>query len=724
MDKKKDNKVVQTALWLPKKIGAFGVMMTHVNPTVLKVAYGYVKDEGFFSAYRHLMRDYNKGVSKKMEVIVDKRAYRKIKDFDNLQTVKIPYRKKPLVSIIIPAYNQFNYTYYCIRSIIKYSRDVSYEIILADDCSTDYTSRIEEKVKNIVVSRTDENMLFLRNCNHAARAARGKYLLFLNNDTQVQPGWLKPLTDLMEADASIGMTGSMLVFDDGALQEAGGIIWKDASGWNFGREDDPLKPEYQYVKEVDYISGAAIMIRRSLWEEIGGFDEYFAPAYYEDADLAFTVREKGYKVVYQPLSVVVHFEGRSNGTDTSTGIKKNQLINQEKFVKKWKTVLERDHFNNGEKPFLARDRSRNKKRILVVDHYVPEYDKDAGGRCTYMYMKLFVKLGMQVTFIGDNFARTEPYATELTQMGIEILYGNDYLKNHMTWLKDHLRYYDYVYLQRPHIAIKYIDTVKKYFKGKIFYFAHDLHFLRLRREYELTGDKSKLKEAADFRKQEFYLFERADVVHVVGSYEQAVLQKELPEKVIRNIPLYIYEEIPEDILKDFSQRNDILFVGGFGHPPNIDAVLWFAREIFPKILSRHPDVIWRIVGAKATPEIEALASDHIILEGFVSDEKLDELYRTCRLAVVPLRYGAGVKGKVVEAGYYQIPLVTTTIGEEGISNEEGAFLVEDDPDRMADLISDLYVDFEKLRQMSDAGIDLIRNHYMLPEAERILKLDL
>ncbi len=325
---KKNNKMLDTALWLPRKIGAFGVMMTHVNPTVLRVACGYVKEEGFYGAYRHLMRDYNKGVSVKTEVIVDKRAFKKIKDFDSLQTVKIPYRNKPLVSIIIPAYNQFNYTYYCIRSIIKFSKGIDYEIILADDCSTDYTCRIKEKVKNIVVSRTDENMLFLRNCNHAAKEARGKYLLFLNNDTQVQPGWLKPLVDLMEADPSAGMTGSKLLFDDGALQEAGGIIWKDASGWNFGREDDPQKPDYNYVKEVDYISGAAIMVRRDLWEEIGGFDDYFAPAYYEDSDLAFTVREMGYKVLYQPLSVVVHFEGRSNGIDLTSGVKKNQVINQ------------------------------------------------------------------------------------------------------------------------------------------------------------------------------------------------------------------------------------------------------------------------------------------------------------------------------------------------------------------------------------------------------------
>ena len=126
--------------------------------------------------------------------------------------------------------------------------------------------------------------------------------MFLNNDTQVQPDWLSSLVDLIESDETIGMVGSKLVYPDGRLQEAGGIIWNNASGWNYGHLDDPMKPEYNYVKEVDYISGASLMIRKSLWESIGGFDERYVPAYYEDADLAFEVRKHGYKVVYQPKS--------------------------------------------------------------------------------------------------------------------------------------------------------------------------------------------------------------------------------------------------------------------------------------------------------------------------------------------------------------------------------------------------------------------------------------
>lgn len=710
--------------FIGRNIAAFCRMMTHVNWQELKIAAGYVKREGFFGAYHHLMRDYHQGEIKQIQVEVEDKIFDEITDIDACEKIEFPLVENPTVSIVIPAYNQFTYTYYCLKSILENSGDISYEVILADDCSTDITREIHKAVKNLIVARTEKNMLFLRNCNHAAKKAKGKYILFLNNDTQVQKDWLKPLVDLCERDATVGITGSKLVYADGTLQEAGGIIWKDASGWNYGRNTDAMLPEYNYVRDVDYISGASIMIRRSLWEELGGFDEYFAPAYYEDSDLAFQVRKAGYRVVYQPLSVVVHFEGKSNGTDLNSGVKKNQVENQMKFRDKWKEVLNKENLPNGQEVYLAKDRSQLKKRILVVDHYVPHYDNDAGGRCTYMYLKLFLKLGMKVTFIGDNFYPHEPYTTELTQMGIEILYGNYYCTNWQEWLKENLHYFDYVYLQRPHIAIKYIDIVKQYGKGKVFYFAHDLHFLRLTREYELTKDKKYLEEAEHFRKDEFYLFDKADVVHVVGSYEQAVLQKELPNKAIRNIPLYIYEELLSDINKDFTTRNDIIFVGGFGHPPNVDAVLWFAKEVFPGIVEKYPDIVWHIVGSKAPKEVQELAGKNIVLEGFVSDEDLDKMYRRCRLAVVPLRVGAGVKGKVVEAAYYQIPLVTTSIGEEGISNKEGAFIAEDDAKKMTELIINLYTDYEKLREMSDGGIELIRNHYMLSEAERVLTQDL
>ena len=630
----------------------------------------------------------------------------------------------PQVSIVIPVYNQFDYTYNCLQAIYNNSGSISYEIIVADDCSTDNVKVLEDYVSGITVIHNDTNLKFLRNCNNAAHYAKGKYILFLNNDTQVQPDWLEPLVRLMETDEKIGMVGSKLVYPNGQLQEAGGILWKDGSAWNYGHLMNPESSEYCYVKEVDYISGASVMIKRTLWEEIGGFDERFAPAYYEDTDLAFEVRKHGYKVCFQPESVVVHFEGVTNGKDLASGMKSYQMKNHETFYEKWKNVLIKEHFENGEEVFLAKDRGQMKKRILVVDHYVPNYDKDAGGRCTYMYLKMFLRLGLQVTFIGDNFAKPEPYTTELLQMGIQVLYGDFYYLHWQDWLKLNLKYFDFVYLQRPHISIKYMDLVKKYSHAKVFYFAHDLHYIRTYRDYLVSGKKEALEESEHWKPIELELFDKTDVGHVVGSYEQEIIQKEFPDKPIRNIPLYIYDDEPCGIEKDFSKRKDILFVGGFTHKPNIDAVLWFAKEIFPQLLKKYPELVWHIVGSGAPEEVKALASDHIILEGFVTDEELGELYRKCRLVVVPLRYGAGVKGKIVESAYYQIPVVTTAIGGEGLDASVGSFVMEDDADKMAQLIESLYTDYDELRKMSDAGETMIQKYFTSKAAESVLLADM
>lgn len=227
-------------------------------------------------------------------------------------TLVFPRYAEAQVSIIIPVYNQWKFTYRCLFSILKHTNNIKYEIIIADDVSSDETLNISDAVKNIKVIRNEKNLGFLLNCNNAAKHAQGKYILFLNNDTQVQQNWLDTLVELVESDETIGMVGSKLIYPSGRLQEAGGIIWNDGSGWNFGRLDNPNKPEYNYIKEVDYISGASIMLSKKLWNEVGGFDERYIPAYFEDTDLAFEVRKHGYKVMFQPKSIVVHFEGVMN----------------------------------------------------------------------------------------------------------------------------------------------------------------------------------------------------------------------------------------------------------------------------------------------------------------------------------------------------------------------------------------------------------------------------
>ncbi len=565
------------------------------------------------------------------------------------------------------------------------------------------------------------NQGFLKNCNQAAKKARGKYIFFLNNDTTVQEGWCRWLVKLLDEDPTVGMAGSKLVYPDGRLQEAGGIIWSDASGWNYGRLQDPELPEFNYVKDVDYISGAAIMIRRELWEEIGGFDERYAPAYCEDSDLAFEVRRHGYRVVYQPKSVIVHFEGVSNGTDVQgTGLKRYQVENTEKLKEKWKEELALQSENTGNPdPFRARERSQGKKILLVVDHYVPTYDRDAGSRTTWQYIRMFLKQGYAVKFLGDNYAHEEPYTTELQQMGVEVLYGQTMQAGIWEWLEHHEKDIHLVYLNRPHIASKYIDFIQSRTHLKVIYYGHDLHFLRERREYELTGDLSHKESSEYWKTIELGLMHKADMSYYPSEVECAAIHRLDKNIPVKAITAYVWDEFPQDIEEDYEKREGLLFVGGFAHPPNADAVLWFIKEVWPKILagrkaagSSGKPLNFYVVGSKAPEEILKLndPENGIHILGFVTDSELRALYNKCRIVLVPLRYGAGVKGKVIEALYYGAPVITTSVGAEGIPEAGSVMRIADQADSFAEETLKLYDNTAELRGMQHRAEAYIRTY--------------
>lgn len=701
------------------------LMCKMINPKRIRNAAIILKTEGVESAEHHyqLVEEYEKSRSVPLnnEALTVEEVSQKELNFEDYAPLTFPQWDKPQVSIVIPVYNQFDYTWHCLESIMKNSEDCTYEVIIANDCSTDLTTRLEEIVSGVRMITNKENLRFLLNCNHAAEYAKGEYILFLNNDTQVQPGWLRPLISLMEKDSAIGMVGSKLLYPDGYLQEAGGILWRDGSAWNYGNRQNPENSEFNYVHEADYISGAAIMIRTSLWKEIGGFDQRFVPAYCEDSDLAFEVRRHGYKVMYQPQSVVVHFEGISNGTDLASGQKKYQVDNQQKFLEKWKNELEKDHFENGTNVFLARERSCNRKHVLVIDHYVPQYDKDAGSKTTFMYLKMLVKKGYQVTFLGDNFYPHQPYTSVLQQMGILVLYGPKYAENCKEWLIENLPYFDVVYLNRPHITIKYIDLIKEHARGRIIYYGHDLHFLRIHREYELSGDKKLLEESEKWKEQELYIMYKADMNYYPSEVECTEIHKIDPDIPVKAITAYVYDRF-QNIAYMPEKRDGLLFVGGFGHTPNLDAVQWFLDKIYPEVYQTTHAPFY-IVGSNAPKEITELTTEGVVVKGFVSEEELQQLYSYCRMAVVPLRYGAGVKGKVVEALYYGIPIVTTSVGAEGIEGVDDIVAVQDEEKALIETITKLYDNRAALIEMHNKSQKYICDHFSTDAAWSVIAKD-
>lgn len=637
--------------------------------------------------------------------------------------ISFPAVAEPQVSIIIPVYNDYRLTKNCLHSLLEHTSDIAYEVIIADDCSMDLTASIEERVANITVVRGEENLRFLGNCNRAAAQARGKYLLFLNNDTAVCDNWLQPMLDVAESDSSVGIVGPKLLFANGKLQEAGAIMWRDGSAWNFGRMDDAERPEYNYLKQTDYISGACLMIRHDLWRQLGGFDTRYAPAYYEDADIAFAARDAGYKVVYQPLSRVFHFEGVSNGTDLNSGVKQYQVQNQEKFREKWARELDAFHFNNAQHVCLARDRSRERRSILFIDHYVPHYDKDAGSRSTFMYVRQMLEMGYRVMFLGANYFPHKPYTQTLQQLGVEVLVGEYMARNQDRWLQENAPYIDRIYLHRPHVAEQFLGSLEKMSpRPPVIFFGHDLHYLRINREFALSGEESLVNDAQKWRKREYAVFDRVDQVYYPSQIEVEEVSREAPHLKVRSIPLYILPD-SEPASYDMRERQDILFVGGFNHPPNVDGIVWFVEEVLPLVSAKCPEIKLHVVGSNPTDAVDALQNEQVVVYGYLSDEELDTLYGRVRQAIVPLRFGAGVKGKVLEAIQKNLPLVTTSVGAEGIPQAESVMHIADTAEDFAAKVLEVDAGAPEVADMMSGYHDWLQENFSKENAAHIILED-
>jgi GT2 family glycosyltransferase len=623
------------------------------------------------------------------------------------------------VSIVVPVFNSLVYTLTCLRSLFEMETRYRFEVLIGDDASTDATgsviSAIGGRVRHI---RHQENLGFLLNCNLAALQARGRHIVFLNNDVIVLPRWLDELAGLLDSDPKIGIAGSKLLNADGTLQEAGGIYWNDGTAWNFGRGEDARLPEFNYVKEVDYCSGASIALPLTVWRAFKGFDPAYVPAYCEDADLAFQIRAAGLKTVYQPFSEVVHHEGKSHGTDTSAGIKAYQLTNMEKLYRRWWETLTSEHFGAGKQVFLARDRSRLRPHILFIDHYIPQWDQDCGSRLMLLYLRMFIDGGFQVTFWPDNLYEDPNYIRTLQKVGIEVVYSSHGMhRSFESWIKNRAGYYNYIFISRPHIAIQYLSAIRENGIGKIMYYGHDLHWRRLALEHELTGDAAMLPEIEHWRDLEGRVCEGSDVIFYPSREECEVIREQFPGKQVIELPVaYFGEEFvrQSSAIEGAERERDpfhLLFVGGFGHTPNIDAMTWFAAEIFPRLRKRDRRFRLTIVGSNPPAEIEGLKSDSIDVTGYISDAALGEFYRVAGIAIAPLRFGAGVKGKVIEAFAFGIPVVTTTVGMQGIDDPHATGFVADDAKGLAQAIYRAATDRRAAGSKVAAGFEFLKRKY-------------
>jgi GT2 family glycosyltransferase len=624
----------------------------------------------------------------------------------------------PLVSIIIPVYGNQTDTVRCVRSIADDSASrTSYEILIADDAPHNRTSPALSGFSGLTVIENSENLGFLRNCNSAAQRANGKYILFLNNDTIVRPGWLDAMVTLAEGDASIGMVGCKLLNPDSTVQEAGGTIQRNGWGRPYGAGDAADKPEYNFVRDVDVVTGACFVVRGDAFRAVAGLDERYVPAFYEEFDLAFAMWEKGYRVVYQPAAEVVHLGSSTYGAEVRD---RQSGINHAKFCEKWAARL-RAQPDDAQPPVRSRSRNRLDAAplLLMIDDKVPEFDRHAGALTVLQYLGLMRQLGWHVTYLPDDRIRSQPYTSKLQQMGVEVLYGDE---DFVSWLARNGSELDLVWIARPAVALRWLSPLRKHTTARIFYYPHDIHFLREQRRHEVTGDPYALEESRRLREMEADVLNRVDCVLAPSADEVEVIRSLAPGVRIEVIQPYFYDAstLGGDYTASMQERRELIFVGGFGHLPNVDAAKWLVDEIMPIVWRSLPAQRLLIVGSSPPPEVLALAGPLVEVTGQVPN--LEPYYARSIASVSPLRYGAGVKGKIVGSLQMGVPVITTDIGNEGLHLQHGVeALISSTAEQLADFIVRICTDDELRRSLSVNALAVVRGRFSAAVARERLQ---
>ncbi len=624
----------------------------------------------------------------------------------------------PDVSVIIPAHNKVAVTYYALCALLLAKNTASFEVIVIDDASSDETAELESFVEGITIIRNSEPQRFIRANNAGVAAARGRYIALLNNDTEPAHGWLDALIDAFERFPRVGLVGSKLLYPDGTLQDAGGIIWGSGNPWNYGNRQNPWDPRFSYARQADYLSGAAMMTTRKIWDAVGGLSGYLEPMYFEDTDFAFKVREAGYTTWFVPASVVYHFEGITSGTDVTTGFKKYQELNRPKFKRRWAQAFG-SFGEEGKNPDLEKDRGIV-GRVLFLDYTTPCPDKDAGSYAAVQEMKLVQSLGYKVTFLPQNLAHLGQYTHDLEREGIETITA-PFCLSIDDFLETRGAEFDAVYITRYYVGRAVIDKIRQAApRAKILFNTADLHFLRTLRTALVQRDPEQVAQARAIRSEELDVISRTDVVLSYNEVENAIIQSHTDGSVpVVKCPWVV--DLPIEV-PDLSERAGISFLGSFNHHPNREGLTWFAREVMPLVAqkTREDPLILSVYGSHMDDEVRALATDVIDTVGFV--ETVADAYDRHRVFVAPLLSGAGIKGKVIAALAHGVPCVLSPVAAEGIGLRHGHdCLITESPLGWADAIMDLSRDDALWQTLSDNARAYVQARFSFATGRQMMR---
>ena len=603
-------------------------------------------------------------------------------------SIKFTSHKSPLVSIIIPVYKDSFYTALCLKSIQEAKTKIPYEVIVVDD--SPHNEKIQELdlVKNIKLISNKKNIGYLNSCNDGAKKSKAKFLCMLNNDTYVFNDWLDNLHDTFKIFPSAGIVGSLLLNKDFTIQECGSFIFKSGYGYNYGKSFLINSFQTNFTRKVSYCSAASILIDSKLFKSVKGFSKEYYPAYYEDVDLAYKLLKFNKFTYCNPLSKVVHFGSISMGQGDSPVKTKLMIKNKKTFLSKWK-----DHLPNS---FYAIEQLYNKnKSVIFFEEHLISPKSDAGSLSIFNFAKLFQSLGYEVIFCFKHLDRISKDFNLLLLHGFQVMsVGTDFdsFKNFKHFLNSNYIKPEILYIARPEFFSLHIDILKKqYPNALVFYDTVDLHYLRMQRENLVLKKEIYSKRSINrLKKIELSNMHKSDISVIRSKYEINHLKQEekIIEKKLLNLSLLFSE--PNKIVS-FKKSEGMVFVGNFNHTPNIDALNYFFDEIITKFNEKLMSINIYIIGKNGKyifkDKIKHVHNKVTFID-FVDD--INSFLINRRLNLAPLRYGAGIKGKIAQAFVIGLPTISTNIGFEGMDENVVGDLKADKPNDFAKKIENFY----------------------------------
>lgn len=603
----------------------------------------------------------------------------------------------PAVSIVMVTYNQAELTFQALRAL-QFGLDVPAEIIVVDNASNDDTLAMLARVDGLRVVANAQNLHFLRAVNQAAPLARGRHILLLNNDVRIEPGAVSQALSRLDTDPGLGAVGGRIALMDGTLQEAGSIVWRDGACLGYGRGADPEDPQFQFRREVDYCSGAFLMTPRQTFARLGGFDEAFAPAYYEETDYCMRLWAAGLRVAYDPQVRLSHFEfGSAAAPETSLAL---QTRNRETFAAAHAAALAGQAVAGD---VLAARQRDTRPRLLIVEDEVPFPDLGAGYPRALDILKSAHRAGWAITLYPlveadvdwDAAYRIIPRDVEIAaERGVAGLDG---------FLRERGGWYDAAIVSRPHNMARVRRALKRNPHAlplaKIAYDAEAIFALRGR-----DPDKAEALQSRAVR-DELALIEGAGAVMAVNALEADIFRRAGG----RGVDVVGHARNPTPTARSFDGRRDLLFAGALDadQTPNADSIVFFVREVMP-VLDRliGADYVLHVAGRNAAPSVRALASERVKLLGRVAD--LSELYDSARVFIAPTRFAAGIPMKVHEAAAMGLPAAVTGLLARQLGWTDGeAVAVGDGADGFADAVARLYRDETLWRSVRKGALDRV-----------------